>query len=128
MKLGERSSWRSKYDCNNNSIDCSSTSNRDSYSYKSESKNMEANYFNKETDINLTGIYVNSKNVTKNKNIELNGKAKSKISWQSSEETQAELDAKLLTNNLYDINGEQKQIVQEQYQQHVHNRKEEVNV
>ena len=64
------------------------------------------------TTVELGGQYINSKNVEKNKYIEINGKDEVEIDWKSSEETKVELDGKLLTNSVYDVNGENKRLVQ----------------
>ena len=64
------------------------------------------------TTVELGGQYINSKNVEKNKYIEISGKDEVEIDWKSSEETKVELDGKLLTNSVYDVNGENKRLVQ----------------
>lgn len=64
------------------------------------------------TTLELGGQYINSKNVEKNKFIEISGKDEVEIDWKSSEETKVELDGRLLTNSVYDVNGENKRLVQ----------------
>lgn len=64
------------------------------------------------TIVELGGQYINSKNVEKNKYIEITGKDEVEIDWKSSEESKVELDGKLLTNSVYDVNGENKRLVQ----------------
>lgn len=64
------------------------------------------------TTVELGGQYINSKNVEKNKYVEISGKDEVEIDWKSSEETKVELDGKLLTNSVYDVNGENKRLVQ----------------
>ena len=64
------------------------------------------------TDVILEGQYVNSKNVEKDKYIDIKGKAKAQISWKSSSETKAILSSKILTNSVYEIDGAKKRIVQ----------------
>ena len=64
------------------------------------------------TTVELGGQYINSKNVEKNKFIEISGKDEVEIDWKSSEETKVELDGRLLTNSVYDVNGENKRLVQ----------------
>ena len=64
------------------------------------------------TTVELGGQYINSKNVEKNKHVEISGKDEVEIDWKSSEETKVELDGRLLTNSVYDVNGENKRLVQ----------------
>ena len=64
------------------------------------------------TTVELGGQYINSKNVEKNKHVEISGKDEVEIDWKSSEETKVELDGRLLTNSVYDVNGENKKLVQ----------------
>ena len=64
------------------------------------------------TTVELGGQYINSKNVEKNKYVEISGKDEVEIDWKSSEETKVELDGRLLTNSVYDVNGENKRLVQ----------------
>ena len=64
------------------------------------------------TTVELGGQYINSKNVEKNKFIEISGKDEVEIDWKSSEDTKVELDGRLLTNSVYDVNGENKRLVQ----------------
>ena len=64
------------------------------------------------TSVKLGGEYVNSKNVEKDKYIEIKGKAELELKWKSNEDTKAELNGKLLTNSIYEVNGEQKRLVQ----------------
>ena len=76
------------------------------------SSTITQSILNKKTDIELTGQYVNSKNVEKDKFVEIKGTANVELAWKSSEKTKAVLDSKVLTNYIYDIDGEQKRIVQ----------------
>lgn len=64
------------------------------------------------TKILLSGQYINSKNVEKNKFVEIKGTDEVELAWKSSEETKAELESKVLTNYVYDVENEQKRIVQ----------------
>ncbi len=64
------------------------------------------------TEVNLGGSYVNSKNVEKEKYIEIKGKAEVEVKWTSKEDTKVELEGKLLTNSVYEVNGENKRLVQ----------------
>ena len=67
---------------------------------------------NAKTSVELQGKYVNSKNIEKDSYIEINGKTEVEVDWKSSEETKNELSGKLLTNKVYQINEENKRIVQ----------------
>lgn len=64
------------------------------------------------TNVTLKGQYINSKNVEKEKNIEISGSTEVGISWKSSEQTNVELETGLLTNHIYNIQNENKRIVQ----------------
>ena len=73
---------------------------------------MPIDYFTKESEINLTGSYINSKNVSNNQGQEITGKAKVKINWQSNQDTNSKLEAELLTNSIYKIEEANKKVVQ----------------
>lgn len=62
---------------------------------------------NQENEINLTGTYVSSK-----KNIDIKGTTKVQVNWKSPKDIQAQLDTKILTNSIYNVNGVRKRIVQ----------------
>ncbi len=64
------------------------------------------------TEVELTGQYINSKNVEKDKHIDIKGIATVEMKWKSSETSNAELESSILTNSVYEINGEAKRIVQ----------------
>lgn len=64
------------------------------------------------TEVKLSGQYVNSKNVEKDKYVDIEGKASVKMHWKSSEMSKAELEASLLTNSIYKVNEEEKRVVQ----------------
>ncbi len=64
------------------------------------------------TLVELSGEYVNSKNVEKGKHIDIKGKAELEVKWKSSEDAKAELNGKLITNSIYEVNGETKRLVQ----------------
>ena len=67
---------------------------------------------NTKTEVMLQGQYVNSKNVEKDKYVDIKGTSVVEVKWKSSEETNAELNAELLTNSIYNVNGEEKRVVQ----------------
>lgn len=73
---------------------------------------IKAENLNAKTSVELQGKYVNSKNIEKDSYIEINGKTEVEVDWKSSEETKNELSGKLLTNKVYQINEENKRIVQ----------------
>ncbi len=77
-----------------------------------QDNNINLDMLNKTTDVILQGQYVNSKNVEKGNYTDVNGKAGVTLKLKSSENTNAELSSEVLTNSLYNINGEQKRVVQ----------------
>lgn len=66
----------------------------------------------KKTKVLLSGEYINSKNVEKQNYTNVNGETDVEVDWKSSKITQAELNAKVLTNYTYKIDNQEKQIVQ----------------
>lgn len=64
------------------------------------------------TSVVLEGSYVNSKNIEKNKFVEITGTDSVEVDWKSSNETKAELEATVLTNSVYKVNDEEKRVVQ----------------
>ena len=62
---------------------------------------------NQENELNLKGIYVNSK-----RNKEIKGTTKVRVNWKKDENAKSNLDAKILTNNVYEIDGINKKVVQ----------------
>ena len=75
------------------------------FSYFSE---FDSNYLNKESLIKLSGKYINSKK----KDIEINGEAKVKINWKSEKEIKSTVRTELLTNSTYEVEEQNKKIVQ----------------
>ena len=67
---------------------------------------------NSNTKVNLNGQYVNSKNVEKDKYVDISGTAVVSINWKSSENTEVELNSSLLTNAVYTTENEQNRVVQ----------------
>lgn len=67
---------------------------------------------NCKTKVELGGQYINSKNVEKNKYIEITGNDEVEVKWKSSEDSKIELDGRLLTNSVYEVDGENKKLVQ----------------
>lgn len=74
--------------------------------------NINESLLNAKTNVQLNGQYVNSKNVEKDKYVDIKGNDEVEIKWNSSEGSNVELEAKLLTNSVYDVNGENKRLVQ----------------
>lgn len=70
------------------------------------------NMLNSETNVKLSGQYVNSKNVEKDKFVEISGNAKVLVNWLSSENTKAELESQLLTNAIYTSDNKENRLVQ----------------
>ena len=68
---------------------------------------IELKALNKDNKINLTGTYKNSK-----KDIEIEGTTTLKINWKSQEELDAKIGATVLTNKVYEVEGNSKRIVQ----------------
>lgn len=64
------------------------------------------------TKVTLKGQYINSKNVEKEKKIDISGNAEVAIKWKSSEQSNAELECELLTNHIYNIQNESKRVIQ----------------
>ena len=64
------------------------------------------------TKVILGGQYVNSKNVEKEKYIDINGESDVTVEWKSNDDTKSELDGKVLTNSIYNVGGENKRLVQ----------------
>ena len=64
------------------------------------------------TKVILGGQYVNSKNVEKEKYIDINGESDVTVEWKSNDDTKSELDGKVLTNSIYNVDGENKRLVQ----------------
>ena len=64
------------------------------------------------TVVELSGQYVNSKNVEKDKYITIEGKTDVQIAWKSSENTNIELNTEVLTNSVYQVESAKKNVVQ----------------
>ena len=77
-----------------------------------EGEEFDLDYLNRTSNMSLTGTYVNSKSVDKKKNISIEGNTKLTINWKSSDDITSNLDATLLTNSIYNVNEEEKRIVQ----------------
>ena len=73
---------------------------------------MSGDYLSKTSNIRLTGIYLNSKNIENNTKIDIEGNTELKINWKSPSKAQAKLNAELLTNFTYKDDQSSKRIVQ----------------
>ena len=73
---------------------------------------IQSSILNAVTTVNLNGQYVNSKNVEKDKYVDVSGTAEVQINWKSSENTALELDSSLLTNAIYGTETESNRVVQ----------------
>ena len=67
---------------------------------------------NGKTKVDIEGKYINSKNVEKDKYIEIKGEDEVELKWKSEEAANVELGGRLLTNSIYEVNGENKRLVQ----------------
>ena len=76
------------------------------------STSINSNMLNSVTKVSLNGQYINSKNVEKEKHIDISGTAEVSINWKSSENTKLELESSLLTNSIYSNNNEENRVVQ----------------
>ena len=73
---------------------------------------IKSEMLNSVTKVNLNGQYINSKNVEKDKHIDISGTAEVSMNWKSSENTKLELESSLLTNSIYTNNNEENRVVQ----------------
>ena len=73
---------------------------------------ISSDMLNSVTKVGLNGQYINSKNVEKDKHIEVSGTADVSINWKSSDNTKLELESLLLTNSIYSNNDEENRVVQ----------------
>lgn len=67
---------------------------------------------NRKTNVVLEGQYINSKNVEKSKKVDIKGNDSVEVNWVSNPNTANELTSKILTNNVYTVNGEEKKVLQ----------------
>lgn len=67
---------------------------------------------NRKTNVVLEGQYINSKNVEKSKEVDIKGNDSVEVNWVSNPNTANELTSKVLTNNVYTVNGEEKKVLQ----------------
>lgn len=67
---------------------------------------------NRKTNVVLEGQYINSKNVEKSKKVDIKGNDSVEVNWVSNPNTANELTSRVLTNNVYTVNGEEKKVLQ----------------
>lgn len=67
---------------------------------------------NRKTNVVLEGQYINSKNVEKSKKVDIKGNDSVEVNWVSNLNTANELTSRVLTNNVYTVNGEEKKVLQ----------------
>ena len=77
-----------------------------------DATSITSEMLNSNTKVNLNGQYVNSKNVEKDKYVDISGTAVVSINWKSSENTEVELNSSLLTNAVYTTENETNRVVQ----------------
>ena len=68
--------------------------------------------FNENSEIVLSGDYINSKNIDSDSKFQIYGTTKVQMIWKSSKDTSSELIAKVLTNSVYNLNENSKRVVQ----------------
>ena len=73
---------------------------------------ISSTMLNADTKVDLNGQYVYSKNVEKDKYVDVSGTAEVSINWKSSENTALELDSSLLTNAILETENEDNRVVQ----------------
>ena len=73
------------------------------------------------THVVLNGSYINSESIESEEKNQIKGTTAVKISWVSSKDVSSELNAKVITNSIYELNGEKKKIVQLQVDSKVKN-------
>lgn len=69
---------------------------------------FDVGYLEQISQVNLSGVYVNSKN----KDIDIKGKAELKVNWISQENLKSNLSSEIITNSICNINGVNKRIIQ----------------
>ena len=79
------------------------------------------------THVVLNGSYINSENIDSEEKTPIKGTTAVKILWISSKDISSELDAKVITNSIYELNGEKKRIVQLQVNSKVKNNDYPIN-
>lgn len=67
---------------------------------------------NRKTNVVLEGQYINSKNVEKSRKVDIKGNDSVEVNWVSNPNTANELTSRVLTNNVYTVNGEEKKVLQ----------------
>ena len=120
VELDENSNFKFKTDTNNDYI---SNIDEKSITFKqinegetikveagiefANKQEFDLDYLDKTSTMNLSGTYANSKD-----NTQISGKAELKINWTSPENISSALSSEVLTNSIYNEDGENKIIVQ----------------
>lgn len=68
---------------------------------------ISPDFLNRESKINLTGTYVNSKN-----EVQISGSTTVRVNWKSSDDIAVKVSGKMLTNYIYKIEEENKRLIQ----------------
>ena len=77
-----------------------------------EQNNISISKFNSRTDVELSGEYYYSKNIENNRSIDIHGLTNVEVKWISSNNALIEANVETLTNSVFQLNGEEKRIVQ----------------
>ncbi len=77
-----------------------------------EQNSITMSKFNSKADIVLNGEYYNSKNIENNKSVNIDGLTNVEVKWISSNNALIETNVATLTNSVFQLNGEDKRVVQ----------------
>ena len=77
-----------------------------------EQNNITMSKFNSKADVELSGEYYYSKNIENNRSIDIHGLTNVEVKWISSNNASIETNAETLTNAVFQLNGEDKRVVQ----------------
>ncbi len=77
-----------------------------------EQNNITMSKFNSKADVELSGEYYYSKNIENNRSIDIHGLTNVEVKWISSKNASIETNVETLTNAVFQLNGEDKRVVQ----------------
>ena len=77
-----------------------------------EQNNITMSKFNSKADVELSGEYYYSKNIENNRSIDIHGLTNVEVKWISSKNASIETNVATLTNSVFQLNGEDKRVVQ----------------
>ncbi|HCC03966.1 MAG TPA: hypothetical protein DEP51_03805 [Clostridiales bacterium] len=77
-----------------------------------EQNNITMSKFNSKADVELSGEYYYSKNIENNRSIDIHGLTNVEVKWISSNNASIETNVETLTNAVFQLNGEDKRVVQ----------------